>query len=224
MLLLGHACWAYVTGRITAKSFGSQPNVFLLLILGMLPDIDLVLGVLNLQHRTLTHSIIFWAILFAPIFARFRWIALPYFVAVTQHIFFGDLVVGRTAIFWPLELRLGLGLPVLSPINLTLEGAGLALFFVFALRSKDLTSNASTLWRILAVAPLLAFVALASFSDYVLPLFLEGIDARHLERNLPLILANPNLQVAVLLHLALVVAILASFPLTSKKKIGARQS
>lgn len=186
----------------------------------MLPDFDLALGVFNIQHRTLTHSLIFWSILFVPVFAKYRWSALPYFVAVTQHIFFGDLIVGRTAILWPLDFRLGLGLSVLSPLNLALEAAGLAMFSVIALKRKELLSKSSIALRIMVIAPLLGFVALASFSDYLLPVFLEGSDAKHLEKNIPNFLVNPNLQVAILLHLALAGIVLSSFFTRSEKMIG----
>jgi membrane-bound metal-dependent hydrolase YbcI (DUF457 family) len=211
LLLLGHACWAYITGRLAAHTLGVKPNLYLLLILGMLPDVDLVLGVFDVQHRTLTHSLLFWSLLFGPFFMRYRLRAVPYFVAVAQHILLGDLVVGRTDILWPLDVRTGLGLPILSPINLGLEAVGLALFVVLSLKNRDRVLTRSIVLPILVIAPLAGFVALASFSDYFLPIFLEGSDARHLERNLPSLLDNPNLQVAVVLHLGLIVIILLSF-------------
>jgi membrane-bound metal-dependent hydrolase YbcI (DUF457 family) len=218
LLLLGHACWAYVTGQLAAYSTGVKPNLYLLLLLGMLPDIDLVLGIFGVQHRTVTHSLLFWSILFGPFFARYRLAALPYFVAVAQHILLGDLVVGRTDILWPLDLRLGLGLPILSPVNLALEAGGLVLFVALSLKTKDLLLTRSAALAIIVIVPLAGFSTIASFSEYLLPVFLEGSDARHLERNLPALLVNPGLQAAVFLHLALIATIVLPF-LISKKAV-----
>ena len=179
--------------------------------MGMLPDIDLVLGVFGVEHRTITHSLLFWSLLFGPFLVKYRLRAIPYFVAVAQHILLGDLLVGRTDILWPLEVRTGLGLPILSPINLGMEAAGLVLFVVLSLKNRDLVKTRSIVLPILVIAPLAGFVALASFSGFFLPIFLEGSDARHLERNLPTLLNNPNLQVAVVLHLGLIAILLLSF-------------
>ena len=188
----------------------------------MLPDVDLLLGIFGIQHRTLTHSVIFWSLFFVPVFLKYRRVAVPYFIAVVQHILFGDLVVGRTAILWPLaDQRLGLGFSILSPINLALEAIGLALLFVLIIRNKDLSQEPRSL-RIMVVVPLITFVILASLGDFLPSIFLEGSDARYLERNLPN-LENPGLQVAVFLHLALIALVLSSFLKTDRKYPGVRQ-
>ena len=206
MLFLGHACWGFVIGKFAAARLGSKPNIYLMMLLGMLPDIDLVLGVFGIPHRTVTHSIIFWGLIFAPLIWRYKWAAIPYFVAVAQHVLFGDLVVGKTSILWPLEEpRLGLGLQVLSPVNLALEAAG-AILLVTMLR-KEQQSNFQR-WRLAGVAViavLVSFAILASFGDSIIPLVIEGSDARHLEKNLPLLLQSPYLVIAVVSHLAIAV-------------------
>jgi len=170
----------------------------------MLPDIDLLLGIFDIQHRTITHSVIFWSLAFVPFFIKYRRVAVPYLMAVSQHILLGDLVVGRTAVFWPIiDLRVGLGLSLLSPISLALEAAGLAILFSLAFKYRD-PAKRSLFLQILVLVPLSSFVILASVGDVLPTIFLEGSDARHLERNLPALLLNPNLQVAVILHLGLI--------------------
>ena len=129
-----------------------------------------------------------------------------------QHILLGDLIVGRTSIFWPfVEPRLGLALPILSPVNLALEASGLAIFVVMGLRNHELFSQQKSYLALLPVLPIILFVVLASFGGLLLPLIMEGSDARHLERNIPALLQNPNLQAAVVMHLALSAVILTSF-------------
>ena len=84
----------------------------------MLPDIDLLLGPFGIPHRTLTHSIIFWSLLFVPFFVKYRVAAFPYFVGVASHILFGDLIVGRTVFLWPwTEVVVGAGLSIFSPVT-----------------------------------------------------------------------------------------------------------
>src|SRR3989442_5479541 len=131
LFLLGHMCWGYIIGKATSSAFHVKVNPYLLLFLGAIPDVDLLLGIFGIQHRTWTHSILIWSIIFVPFFIKYRATALPYFVSVIQHIAFGDTVVGRNTPFWPLsDLNLSLGYNLFSPQNLILEGAGLALFFV----------------------------------------------------------------------------------------------
>jgi len=206
-------------GRLAGNRLGVQPNLYLLLLMGMLPDIDLVLGAFGLQHRTLTHSILFWSLLFAPVFVKYRVDAIPYFVAVSQHVLFGDLLVGKTSIFWPiLDARFGLVLPIFSPVNLALEGAGFAMFCFFAIRNGDLELRKLSPLAVMVIIPLIGFVVLATFSESLLPIFLEGSDANLLERNLPGLLANPVFQAAVILHLALIAIILAYSVKSSLRK------
>ncbi len=182
----------------------------------MLPDVDLLLGVFGIQHRTLTHSLVFWTIIFIPVFAGYRLRAAPYFVAVAQHILLGDLIVGKSSVLWPLmDLRLGLGLSILSPISLAMEGAGLAIFAAMIFRNGELFSQKSRILPFAAIIPIALFVILSSFGGALLPLVLEGSEAKHLEKNLPTILSSPNLQVAVVLHLALIALIVTSLLKTS---------
>ena len=188
----------------------------------MLPDVDLILGSFGIGHRTVTHSIIFWSLLFVPFFVKYRKIALPYFVAASQHILIGDLIVGRTNILWPVvDLRIGLGFPILSPLNLLLEAAGLVLFIAVLVLGKDRTYLAdrkkSAVLALMVVIPLATFVILASSEGLLTSFLLEQSDARHLEKNLPGLLDSRNLQIAVAMHLSLVFFIGIHFFATSKR-------
>jgi membrane-bound metal-dependent hydrolase YbcI (DUF457 family) len=189
---------------MTGRLLGTHPNFYLLLLLGMLPDVDLMLGILDVQHRTLTHSLVFWSAAFVPFFIKFRRVAIPYFVAVTQHILLGDLVVGRTNILWPLsDVRPGLGLSLLSPVTIALEAIGLALLVLLAIRAKE-PSEKCPVKQILVLIPLAAFVAIALLGRIVLPVFLESSDAMYLERSLPTLLGGFGLQISAILHMGLI--------------------
>lgn len=183
----------------------------------MLPDIDLLLGVFEIQHRTITHSVVFWSTAFIPVFVKYKRAAIPYFVGVLQHILLGDLVVGRTDLLRPIaDLKLGLGLSLLSPLSLALEAAGLAMLLGIAYKAKE-PRRSSPILQLLVIIPLAAFVALASVGGILPPIFLEGTDARYLERDLPRLLESPNMQVAILLHLGLIAFLLISARRLSRK-------
>jgi hypothetical protein len=137
-------------------------------------------------------------------------VAIPYFVAVTQHILLGDLVVGRTEILWPItDVRLGLGLSLLSPVTLALEAIGFALMVVLATRYKE-PSKKCPVKQILVLLPLCAFVAIALLGDIVLAIFLEGSDAMYLERSLPTLFGGLGLQISAIMHLGLIGFLLAA--------------
>ncbi len=221
MFLLGHACLAYLTGRLVSHPLGLGPNLYLLLVLGMLPDIDLILGSFDIAHRTVTHSIIFWSLIFIPFFVKYKKVALPYFVAVAQHILIGDLIVGRTNILWPVvDIRIGLGFPILSPLNLLLEAAGLAIFVAAVVLGKDRSYLAdrkkSAVLALLVVIPLATFVILSSYEGLLTSFLLEQSDAKHLEKNLSSLLDSRYLQITVAMHLSLIFFIVIHFFATSK--------
>ena len=73
----------------------------LILMLGVLPDVDLFLEGFGVGHHTFFHSLFFWVVLFVPALVIFRWKVVPYLVAVLQHFAFGDFFVGDVMLFWP---------------------------------------------------------------------------------------------------------------------------
>jgi len=85
LLLVGHMCWGFVTGRMASSLLHVSTNPYLLLLIAAIPDIDLLLGVFGIKHRTWTHSIILWSLLFLPFFVIYRKSSIPYFVAAVQH-------------------------------------------------------------------------------------------------------------------------------------------
>ena len=164
--------WAYVWAIIAwalipgVKRSGKL-IVPAILLLGILPDADLLLGSLGVMHRTLTHSFFFWIIIFLPIFIIFRLKSVPYFVDVVQHFAFGDLLMGKVMIFWPFNsAQVGFSIPMPSLIDVTLELAGLILALGIIIYSGDLKRLFSvTKSNILMLLPLLALVTSALFFE-----------------------------------------------------------
>ena len=157
-------CWGYITGKVTASPLRIPVNPYLLLFLAALPDIDLVLGIFGIQHRTWTHSVLLWSIAFTPIFIKYKKIAIPYFVAVISHIIFGDAIVGRNNPIWPIgNFNFSLGYGLMSIQNIALEATGLVIFLSWILKSKDarvmfFARTKRNLWSVLPIVPLAGFL------------------------------------------------------------------
>ena len=153
--------WAFIPGiKRTGKLI-----VPLILLVGILPDADLLLGSIGVMHRTFTHSFFFWFIIFVPLFIIFRLKSVPYFVAVVQHFAFGDLLMGKVMILWPFSLSLvGFGFGMPSVVDVILETAGLVLAAGIVVYSGDLRRLLSVDKRnILMLLPLLALITSALY-------------------------------------------------------------
>jgi hypothetical protein len=132
LFFLGHMAWAYVWAVIFAGMLGGRRDrklfVPAVLMLGVAPDIDIFLRSFGVVHHTITHSLFFWFVIFAPFFVVFRRNTIPYFAALVQHFAFGDFLVGNVMILWPLSTSLfGLSIAMPSVLDVALETAGLLL-------------------------------------------------------------------------------------------------
>ncbi|MDR0372327.1 MAG: metal-dependent hydrolase [Nitrososphaerota archaeon] len=131
---------AYLLGKGASKVLHTKINIPLLLVLSILPDIDIVFGVLfhSPFHRGPTHSLIVAALIFIPVFIIYRKKAVPYFLGLISHFLIGDFIVGgQLLLLWPLSFsRFGLhelGFPfisIYSSVNVALE---LSLFVIATL-------------------------------------------------------------------------------------------
>jgi hypothetical protein len=128
LFFLGHMAWAYVWAVIFAGKRRGKLFIPAILMLGVMPDIDILLRGFGVVHHTFTHSLFFWFVIFAPFLAVFRRKLIPYFVAVVQHFAFGDFLVGHVMIFWPFSSSyFGLNIAMPSVLDVALETAGLLL-------------------------------------------------------------------------------------------------
>jgi hypothetical protein len=107
-------------------------------LLSVLPDIDLLIP--GLVHRGPLHSAVLFCVLFLPIFLFYKKNAVPYFVAVIQHIVIGDyLIGGELQLLWPLSSNLyGIPIECGSLVHVALEWALFVVSMLFMVKTKDL--------------------------------------------------------------------------------------
>jgi len=110
---IGHIAIGYLSGKASAKLLNVKTNIPLLFTLSVLPDIDLLLPML--QHGGPTHSIITILIIALPAILLWKERTAPYLVALVSHPLLGDYLtrVSRTQ-----------GVQLLYPINTTWFFAG----------------------------------------------------------------------------------------------------
>lgn len=166
LFFLGHMAWAYVWAvvvwaLIPGDKRGGKLFVPAILMLGVLPDIDLLLRPFGVAHHTFIHSFFFWFIIFVPFLVVYRQKSIPYLVAVVQHFAFGDLLVGNVMIFWPFSSSyFGVNIAMPSIIDVALETAGLLLAAGIIILNGDLRRLLSVdKGNIAMFLPFLALVA-----------------------------------------------------------------
>ena len=209
-------CWGYIIGKASTSILRVNANPYLVLLLAALPDVDLLLGIVGVQHRTWTHSILIWSLVFAPFLIIFRKRSIPYFLAPIQHLLFGDVIVGAwNKPLWPLSsFNVALGYGLLSYENIVLEGAGLAIFLVlmFATKSGRMDFFKNSRHRtliILAIVPLAAFVLFVYSYGWIGNLLVENdvLSPSQLLDNTPLVVEHKLFPYAITMHLVLICAL-----------------
>jgi hypothetical protein len=106
MFAVGHMSLAYLLGKGSSKALKVNPNIPLLLVLSILPDIDIAIETFTgtIMHRGPTHSLIFALIIFTPLFIAYNKRAMPYFLAYISHFLLGDFFIGgNLQLLWPLS-------------------------------------------------------------------------------------------------------------------------
>jgi hypothetical protein len=137
MYAVGHLAVGYLTGRAVGKLLKVNPNISLLLLASVIPDIDLLIP--GLEHRGPTHSLIIFLILLIPSILLHGKKAVPYFIALAQHSLIGDYITGSTQLLWPLTPHLyGIGIEIASLPNLFLEWGFFLIFMALAYKTKDI--------------------------------------------------------------------------------------
>jgi membrane-bound metal-dependent hydrolase YbcI (DUF457 family) len=137
LFAVGHLALGYILSKTSSKVLKTNFNIPTILMLSVIPDMDLLIPFL--EHRGLTHSIVFASIVFIPIFAIYRKKAIPYFIALIQHPLIGDyLVGGKTQLLFPLTTQdYGTGLNIQSQTSIALELAAFLVSMLVMLAVKD---------------------------------------------------------------------------------------
>jgi membrane-bound metal-dependent hydrolase YbcI (DUF457 family) len=219
--------WGYVVGRTSSSILKVSVNPYLLLFLAALPDIDLLLGIVGIQHRTWTHSVLVWSVIFAPLFVMYRKRSIPYFLAPIQHIIFGDAIVGAwNRPLYPIShFNFSLGYGLLSIENIALEAAGLGIFILLVLATKNARrAFFFTSRKALAIPSLVFLVGFVMFlfsyswiSEVLLQDFSIFREDRLLD-SIPSAVRHPLFPYAIAMHLILMGVISASLVLGFKAR------
>jgi len=130
---LGHLAMGYLFAWAVAKGMKRRVVVWAALTAGILPDYDILFSWAGLAHHTYTHSLVVMGPILLVVVLWKRG-ALPYAVAVLQHILIGDTLVGRVPLLLPLsrhQFGLNLGMPSVPDISLELGFAFLALLVMW---------------------------------------------------------------------------------------------
>jgi hypothetical protein len=115
MWFLGHLAIGYFIGISISKVTKENVNLPLIFFFSLLPDIDVF--ILELVHRSITHSVVLALMMFVPIFLIMKK-GFPYFGATASHILIGDYFTGSPfQMFWPVTQDF-----FLSPYSLRLDG------------------------------------------------------------------------------------------------------
>ena len=140
---VGHISLGYLLGKASAKPLKLKPNVPVLMVLSIIPDIDILAGVEGF-HRGPTHSVITAVLIFLPFFVLYRQKAVPYFLSLVSHGLIGDLLIGgHIQLFWPfLTNTFSMPAPfprisITSNINVAAETTLFVLAIIVMARSKD---------------------------------------------------------------------------------------
>jgi hypothetical protein len=229
--------WGYIIGRSSAIGLKVNVNPYVLLFLAAIPDIDLLLGLTGIRHRTWTHSVLIWALVFTPFFIIYRKKSLPYFFALIQHVLFGDFVVGYyNSPLWPVyNAKFSLDYGLLSNENVVLETIGLGAFLSWVTISKGTRKQffakvRRNLWSILPIIPLAGVVIVALSGDSIINFMVENdiVRARGLLDTIPSITSNELFPFAIALHVILLsfllVPLIQGIRSTFMKEISVRKT
>ncbi len=169
MYAVGHLALGYLSGKTASKILNVNVNIPLLFLMSVLPDVDLLIP--GLEHRGPMHSAIIFCLLFLPVFTLFKKRAIPYFVALIQHILIGDYLTGWTQLLWPVTTNwYGLGMEITSLTNIFIEWTLFLTSTAILFKTKDawLLLKQHTSNMILAIPVLTVLLpASVSFPTYV---------------------------------------------------------
>jgi hypothetical protein len=84
---------AYIINRTISKDKNSF-SIPLVFAAAIMPDLDFAFSPF-FAHHTITHSITFWSLVYAPILIIKRRKALPYAIATFSHFVIGDVITGN---------------------------------------------------------------------------------------------------------------------------------
>jgi membrane-bound metal-dependent hydrolase YbcI (DUF457 family) len=145
MFAIGHFALGYLTGKGSSKLLKTKLNVPLLLAVSVIPDIDLILQMVNptiFMHRGPAHSIITFTVLMIPFFIIYKKKAIPYYAVLLSHSLIGDFFTGGIEMLWPISQDWfgNLAIPIGSLTDVAVEFGLFAVATAIMFKTKDLQS------------------------------------------------------------------------------------
>jgi membrane-bound metal-dependent hydrolase YbcI (DUF457 family) len=191
-----------MTGKATGKLVNVKTIIPLLFVVSVLPDIDLLIP--GLEHRGLTHSIIFLSLIFLPIFWLFGKRAAPYFIAVISHPLLGDyLAGGGVQLLWPATFQwYGIGIGITSLTNILAEWTFFLISLAVMFKTKDV-------WVLFQQHPSNLLLSIPIFT-ILLPALLS------FPLHVPLALIIPHLAYLAIFTLSILIDFKAILPKSKK--------
>ena len=136
---VGHLALAYILGVGSAKVSKTSFNTPAALVLSIVPDVDILAPFL--EHRGPMHSVIVMLVVFAPLFVVYHKKAVPYFLALLQHVLIGDFIGGGgVQLLWPLTVQpYGIGIAIRSQTNVGIEWIAFLAAVIIMIKTRDIT-------------------------------------------------------------------------------------
>ena len=190
MFAVGHIALGYILGTINGKFIGHNPNIPLLWIISLAPDIDFLIP--SLQHRGPTHSLILVILLMMPLILTRSSKSTPYFAALATHSVGDYITNGGAQILWPLNAqwyKIKWALSITNPLEPLLEVSLFVILVALLFSTKDIkrliqSKNVSNIY----ILPLTAILFLSALR-YPIPI--------------PSILTLPHLALLIIIILPL---------------------
>jgi len=179
VFVVGHLALGYLTGRVSTKFLNVNINIPLALTLSIIPDIDLLIPML--QHGGPTHSIILYLVVAFPAILVWKKQAIPYLIAAASHPLLGDFPTRPSRaqgvqLFFPLTsswFSAGSEAAILTYVYLEL--ALFALFLTLMLTTRDITILFKRHPSNLLLAVPISTALLPVFMQFPIPIPLELI-------------------------------------------------
>ncbi len=174
MFLLGHSVWGYLFIRLTGRKFRTSIPLPIALLVGIVPDFDLIFLPLSLSHHTYTHSLVLLGPITILLILILKQKGLLISIGILSHLF-TDAIVGTIPILYPFSLiDVGLGLPL--AFDAYLEVGILPFVLLYALRNGDIksivTGDSKNIWILVPLVTIVSISLLfAQDNNIYLPAF-----------------------------------------------------
>jgi membrane-bound metal-dependent hydrolase YbcI (DUF457 family) len=107
--------------------------------LSILPDTDILIP--RLTHRGATHSLIIIILASTPFLIRYGIRTIPYLLAVAQHAFLGDYLLGGSELLWPItRTTYGIDWSLYGWQSLILEWGAFLVSAAVMLKTRDIAT------------------------------------------------------------------------------------